>query len=65
MVKKKQNKGQFLSINRLMAPMSLEDQERRGLHSEYCQCGTWECRKALYNKIKIIFLFSLSTEQKN
>lgn len=45
--------------------MSLEDQERRGLHSEYCHYSTWECRKAVYNKIKITFLFSLSIEQKN
>lgn len=62
MMKKNQNKGHFVSINRLM---SLEEQEGRGVHSEYYLFSTWKCRKALYNKIKTTFFFSPSVEQKN
>lgn len=63
-MKKNQNKGNFISINSLMLSVSLEEREGRSTHCEYCENSTWKCRKALYNKIKAIFLFSPSVEQK-
>lgn len=35
-----------------MVPMSWEEQEARGKHSEYCQYSIWKSRRALYNKRK-------------
>lgn len=37
MMRKKQNKGSLISINSLVVSMSREEQEERGVYSEYCQ----------------------------
>lgn len=48
MMKKNQNKNSLVSINSLM---SREEQERRGIYSEYSQYSI-EKRRVLYNKTK-------------
>lgn len=49
---KEPKKCPLVSINSLMVPMSWEEQEARGIHSEYCQYSIRKSRRALYNKTK-------------
>lgn len=49
---KQPNKCPLVSINSLTVPMSWEEQEARGIHTEYCQYSIRKSRRTLYNKTK-------------
>lgn len=64
---KKQNKGSLISINSLVVSMSREEQEERGVYSEYCQYNR-RAERLFIIKQKLLFssfFFSHFEEEKN